>query len=146
MLRHSLFLAFLYQQWASLQTGIQGKSLAEYYRELHRDGQPGWEQSKRSMRELKALCDSRDIPLMVMLTPNTTNLTKDESYPPLYEQIGAAFQKMRIDTINTYPLFHLKFGEDPRQVWVAPGDPHPNSKGHRIMADELYRYIRAHPL
>ncbi len=146
ILKHSLFIAFMYQQLESFSSNLKGKSLSEYYTELHEDGRPGWEQAKRAMKELSGLCQSQGISLLVMLTPSTYNLSKDELYPKLYEKVLTQFEEMSIPAINTYPQFLNEFGDDPSRVWVAPGDPHPNAKGHKIMADAFYGYLKANPL
>jgi|TARA_B100001971_G_C18200982_1_gene544556 lysophospholipase L1-like esterase len=146
ILRHSLFIAFIYQKLKSFSSNIKGRSLSKYYTELHEDGQPGWEQTKLAMKELSDLCQENGIPLLVMLTPNTHNLSKDELYPKLYEKILVKFEEMGVPVINTYPQFISQFGDDQSKVWVAPDDPHPNTKGHKIMADAFYGYLKANPL
>jgi hypothetical protein len=84
--------------------------------------------------------------MVVLLTPNPHDLSKDSPYPAIYEKIAAAFQGMNIDVINTYPAFFEQYGQNPSQLWVAVGDPHPNANGHRVMADELLKYLATHPL
>ena len=146
ILKHSLFIAFMYQQLENFSSNLKGRSLSKYYTELHEDGQPGWEQTKRAMKKLSDLCRKHGIPLLIMLTPDAHNLSKDELYPKLYEKILARFEEMDIPVINTYPQFLNQFGDDPSRVWVAPEDPHPNAKGHKIMADAFYGYLKTNPL
>ena len=37
--------------------------------------------------------------------------------------------------IDLLPAFQ---GLTPEEIWAMPGDPHPNARGHALMADEIY--------
>ncbi len=141
ILRHSLLFGLLYQKWLALQWSRAGKSPHDHYRELYTDGNPAWEGSKAGIRQLRDQCALRKIRLVVLITPSPHNLAKDGPYPAIYEKIASTFRAMGVDVINTYPAFYEEYGQKPDQLWVAVGDPHPNANGHRIMADELYRYL-----
>jgi D-alanyl-lipoteichoic acid acyltransferase DltB (MBOAT superfamily) len=52
---------------------------------------------------------------------------------------GAAAQKAGIRVWNLYDVY----GEaDPRSLWIAPWDAHPNAEGHRMIAERLHRHIQ----
>jgi lysophospholipase L1-like esterase len=146
LLRLSLFFGFLYQKWQGLSASPTGKSPGDHYRELYTDGNPDWEMSKQGIRQMKELCERGKTKMVVLITPNPHDLAKDSPYPAIYEKIAATFQGMDIDVINTYPAFFEKYGQNPSQLWVAVGDPHPNANGHRLMADELFKYLANHPI
>ena len=38
--------------------------------------------------------------------------------------------------IDLLPAFR---GLTPEEIWAMPGDPHPNARGHALMADAIYR-------
>ena len=146
ILKHSFFLAFIYERLAGLYAGIKGKSLVDDYRELYKDGQTSWERCKQAVLELKAMCADRKIPLVILFMPDTHNLSQEGPYPAIYDKAVSTFRQMNIETLNTYPEFYEKYGKDPKQLWVAIGDPHPNRNGHLILADNLYEYLVRHPI
>ena len=96
---------------------------------------------KVSIRELKAICDARNIPLIAVLVPELHDFSESCPYVPIYEEIGEVFEEVGIPLANTFLAMAATFNESHEQAWIAQGDPHPNSRAHRVIADELYKYI-----
>jgi hypothetical protein len=83
-------------------------------------------------REFERECRSRDIlPVFVYLTlPGRT---------PDVELIEEQIRLARESGFVTFDLRDVYEGHDPRKLQVASWDWHPNPRGHRIIAERLYR-------
>jgi lysophospholipase L1-like esterase len=57
------------------------------------------------------------------------------------------FKGLGLPTLSAFDAFQRQFGQDVSTLWIQSDDPHPNAKGHALMADLLYHYIvEADPL
>ena len=140
LLEHSVLAAFVYQHFKII-TAIRSKSLADYYLDLYIDGRPSWEQAKTSIRELKKICEERNLPLIAVLVPELHDFSEDCPYTPVYGKIGELFDEEDIPMIDTFSAMAATFNESHEQAWIAQGDPHPNSRAHQVIADVLYEHI-----
>ena len=96
-------------------------------------------------RDSTATRDS--VPFIVMIIPDIHDLSPGTPYQALYDRIEATFKGMGLATINTFGAFQQRFGGDVTQLWIQGDDPHPNARGHALMADILYQYlVEADPL
>lgn len=141
LLRYSMAAALIDFSMKTLSSRST-QTLADYYADLYKEGQPGWEQTKSSLRELKLLCEKRNIPLVVVLIPDLHDLSEKNPYLKLYEKIIATLQRMEIHTINTYPALHEVFGKNSKEAYVQRDDPHPSAKTHHIIADEIFNDLK----
>jgi len=140
VLKYSLLAAFLYQHVKSL-TAVSTKSLAQHYQDLYADGAVDWQRAKASIRELKAISDTRGIQLVALLVPELHDLSDDGPLPPLYRKIEDAFAEVGIPMINPLERFQAAYGDNPSRSWVTKNDPHPNSSAHKLLADALFDYL-----
>ena len=83
------------------------------------------------------------VPFIVMIIPDIHDLSPGTPYKALYDKMEAKFKEMGLTTINTFDAFQRDFGDDVTKLWIQADDPHPNARGHALMADILYRYIVA---
>lgn len=141
ILKHSMLAAILYPTLKSVLS-ISKVSLADYYVGLYDEGQPSWMRAQTAIRELKAICDKLGIPLVAVLIPEVHDLSINGPYPPVYKKIQNTFEKMGIDMINTFPPIHAAFGSQPSKAWVARDDPHPSSLAHKIIGNEIFKYLK----
>ena len=134
--RYSLAAAFLYQQIRSL-TSVNVMTLEDHYAALYEDGQPGWENAKAALVELKALCTARGIPLIATMIPELHDLSADGPYPLIYARIADYFAAIDVTLIDTFPAIAAQFADDPPSAWVALDDAHPNAAVHAIIAESI---------
>lgn len=140
ILRYSVLAAFVYQH-IKVIAAVSKISLADHYTALYVDGAPGWERAKKSIQELKKICDQRGIQLAALIVPELHNLSPDGPYPPLYAKIRETFAVYGIETIDTFDPVRRGFAENTVGAWVSADDPHPSAKAHRIMAEETFRAL-----
>jgi lysophospholipase L1-like esterase len=145
ILKYSEFVAFIYINLKSVMA-VATKTLAEYYQDLYEDGSPSWERAKKSISDLKSLSDSYNIPVVAVLVPDLHDLSEDGPYPPLYALIEKAFNKNGIDMVNPLQALRVKFKDGLSKAWVYRDDPHPSAEAHRIIAEKIVGYLKAHPI
>jgi hypothetical protein len=103
-----------------------------------------WSQGvpQKSMREAKAWCDARKVPLLVVLWPFLQGLGPGSWYPftKLHELVAADCQQAGIPFLDVLPSLQATPSED---LWVTPADPHPNPLAQRLVLPALARFVRA---
>lgn len=108
-------------------------SLIEHYKQVYRDDQPGFIEMQRQLRQLADYAGKNKIRLYFAMTPDVHNL-KDYPFVFIHDKMRAIAQADGYTFVDLLPaLSNLS----PEQIWAMPGDPHPNSLGHKLMADAL---------
>ena len=96
-----------------------------------------WRREQTSLLALASICRDHGIPFHMVLFPVLTNL---ERYP--YDSVEADIARFAgdhgIPFFSLTPAFRNRRGAD---LWIGPGDQHPNARGHSIVADALYPYL-----
>ncbi len=140
ILQYSMLAATVYQNIRTILS-VRAESLADHYTRLYEEGRPTWTRVKTAVRELKDICDARQIPLTVLLVPELHNLAADGPYPRVYRKVTAEFGAMGLDVVDAYPAVAAGMTGSKEQAWIARDDPHPSAAVHRILADVLYQNL-----
>ena len=96
-----------------------------------------WRREQTSLLALASICRDNGIPFHIVLFPVLMSL---DHYP--FDAVEAEISRFAGD--HFIPSFSLTPGFRNRRsadLWVGPGDQHPNARGHRIAADTLYPYL-----
>jgi hypothetical protein len=143
ILRHSFLAAFLFDRWSQvkLRFGGEFQDLFTFYNNLYAADSPAWRETQQHVQAMRDACARGGVPFVVVITPDIHDLSPGTPYKALYGQIQAAYQRSGIPTISTFDALQSAFGKDVSTLWVQSDDPHPNARGHAVMADVLYRYI-----
>ena len=143
ILKHSYLAAFCFDRWtqAKLRFSGQHKDLFTFYKDLYADDSEPWKQTQKQIKEMHDFCAKDGVPFVIMIIPDIHDLSPGSPYQALYAKIETAFKAMQIPTTNTFDAFQHEFGDDVTKLWIQSDDPHPNAKGHALMADILSRYI-----
>ncbi|MBF0312091.1 MAG: SGNH/GDSL hydrolase family protein [Oligoflexia bacterium] len=146
LLKHSLLFAFLYDKIALLAFQHKGNkpSLFEFYQQNYQEDNADFQRSIQSILSVKKICEDLHIPFALEIVPDFHNLQMNSPYESIYQLIEKTYLQHNIPVINTFKNFQLQFGGKEKELWIQPDDPHPNQKGHRVMADEIYPYIKNH--
>jgi hypothetical protein len=145
LLKHSFLLATLFDRWSQLTLRFNGeyKDLFTFYKNLYADDSEPWRQTQRQVLAMRDRTAKDSVPFVVMIIPDIHDLSPGTPYKALYDRIEAAFTDKGITSLNTFEAFQRQFGDDVTKLWIQGDDPHPNGKGHALMADALYTYLDA---
>ena len=132
--------------WSRLRELFAGASGSEdfrtYYGNLYRDGAPGWEATKRALRDLATLCRERGIGLKVVLLPELHDLV-DYPFTEAHRKVAGVLRDENVPVLDLAPLFSDQ--RDPHSLWVSLDDAHPNAKAHRLIAERSLGFLRSPP-
>jgi lysophospholipase L1-like esterase len=109
-------------------------SLIDHYRDVYKPGSPGLEAIRTAFARLATYAQQHRIRITMAMVPDIHNLT---NYPlgfvhDIFAQIARDNGFAYVDLLQTFQ------GMDAREIWAMPGDPHPNAKGHALMADAIF--------
>ncbi|MBF0206891.1 MAG: SGNH/GDSL hydrolase family protein [Oligoflexia bacterium] len=143
LLKHSFLAAYLYSRIGTLGfNSKRGFSLFDYYNSNYREDNPDFKRAIDAVLSMKKICEENHVYFLIAIIPDFHNLKPDTPYKAIYDKIEATFKKNKIDTINTFSAFQKEYGGREKEIWVQDDDPHPNKLGHKIMAEEIYPYIK----
>lgn len=110
------------------------KSLVDHYKTVYEPDQPGYKAMLAALKRLKDYADSKGIRVYLAMTPDVHDLV-DYKFDFIHDRMkGIAAQ----DGFRYVDLLPAMRNLKPEQLWSMPGDPHPNSLGHKLMADALF--------
>jgi len=123
--------------WAAIQNTLapHGENvLIDHYKSVYDPSQPGFQTMKSELTKLAEYAKQNNIRIYLAMVPDIHNLT---NYPfaAIHEQVKQLATKLGYTCVDLLPGFEKL---EPQQIWAMPGDPHPNSLGHKIMADQLF--------
>jgi lysophospholipase L1-like esterase len=149
LLKHSFLADYLFDRYSLLQftLGSEKKDLFSYYADFYKDDNEAWKKTQQCLAEIRQVTRTDGVPFIIMLIPDIHDVSQNSPYRDLYTKMEAVFNKLEIPTINTFDAFQKEAGNDVSRLWIQSDDPHPNAKGHALMADALYGYlVEADPL
>ncbi len=104
-----------------------------------------WSQGvpQRSLREAKAWCDARGIPLLVVLWPFLQGLGEGRHYPfaKLHALVAADCAAAGIPFLDVLPALR---GTRDEELWVTPADMHANPRAHALALPAIAAFVREH--
>lgn len=108
------------------------------YEPLYSDSSKGWTAARAALAELSDIAGSREVRVLLVIFPVLSNL--DDSFPfsGIHQIVRQAADSLGIMFYDLFPDFK---GHKASSLWVHPQDRHPNAKGHRIIAEGIYRYL-----
>jgi len=103
-------------------------SLVGHYKNVY--SSDGFYKMKNSIERLSEHTKRNNIKLFIVMTPDFHNLI-DYPFTFIHTEISEIAKENDITYLDLLPYFD---GISKEEIWVMPGDPHPNEKGHEIMA------------
>ena len=97
-----------------------------------------WTFSFRQLDQGKKLADSHGVQFAVIILPFMYDLTHSHPFLPIHHMIEEHCKQSNIPVYDLLPVF---IGHDYVQLWVHSSDPHPNEKGHKIIAKALADFV-----
>lgn len=112
-------------------------TLLDHYRTLYKPDSSGYKTMKKALKRLSEYGRQNGIRLYLAMTPDIHNLT-EYKFGFIHEKMAALSAELGYRFIDLLPAMK---GIKPEDIWAMPGDPHPNSLGHKIMADAIFPYL-----
>jgi len=99
---------------------------------------PAWRRSRDALRAMAEYCAERGAGFVVAVLPSFVSAF-DDTYPYtlIHDKVAAWGAADGYATVDLLPVF---LGRDPLALSV-PGDGHPNSEGHRLIAEALVEHV-----
>jgi GDSL-like Lipase/Acylhydrolase family len=101
---------------------------------------PGWNLCRESLGEIAVLGRTHRCPIMLVIFPFLDRL--DDTYPFTAEHalVAKTGRENQMVVLDLFPAFR---GLQPPKLWVTPTDSHPNSHGHLIAAECIFKTVLA---
>lgn len=104
------------------------------------DRSPGWISCQKALLDIKSLCDRNNARFLVVIFPFYIDLDRD-NYP--FQIIhDTVFKFCRQNGIHVLDLRDAYRQFKGPELWVHPGDQHPNEFAHKIAATAIARYLK----
>ena len=135
IMRNSQLALMLWQAYVNLTVGRSDmKGLVAHYRDVYGEASEGRKRMEAALAELDSLAGKIGAKVVMAMMPDIHNLSP---YP-----FGFVHEHMRkiaerLDWTFVDLMQGFKGVKDSRSLFAIPGDPHPNARGHSIMADAL---------
>lgn len=138
LLRHSQLAATSWMVYQKLLMSLQQKNLVDHYSNAYSDENPGFKAMKESLKKLSVYAKKNNINLYLAMTPDI-HFLEDYPFTNIHKKMGTVATELGYKFIDLYPSLKGKPFAD---LQVMQGDAHPNSLGHQIMADTIYKEIK----
>jgi lysophospholipase L1-like esterase len=104
-----------------------------YYRDLYRDGAPGWAAAQDAIGSLAAYCRRYDIKLLIVNYPELHQL-RDYPFPQVTAGVAAIAKANDVPFLDLLPSIE---DLEPASLWVSPTDAHPNRIANERFAQAI---------
>lgn len=117
----------------------------EHYEALFADDAEGWVRNRASLERIVESCEALRLPLVVVCFPVLMDL--DEGYPfaHLHERVAAVVRGAGGPSTRFLDLLPVLRGRSAEELWVHPGDHHPNELALDLAARALAEALLAPP-
>ena len=139
LLRHSYFMAFLFDRLVKIKTHFDKDfEWSKYYRSLYSDeNAENMAATKKAIEELIKICSKNDIKLLIVNIPELRSL-KDYQFSEATEYIQSLAEEQKVPFLDLLPAL---VGHEEESLWVSPEDPHASELANGIIAAEIYNKI-----
>ncbi|BCP52999.1 hypothetical protein K32_16160 [Kaistia sp. 32K] len=104
-----------------------------YYRDLYRDGAPGWTAAQDAIGRLADYCRENGIKLLIVNYPELHQL-RDYPFPEVTEGVAAVAKANHVEFLDLLPSIT---DLEPTSLWVSPTDAHPNRTANERFAQAI---------
>ena len=108
--------------------------LEDHYKQVYDPKEPGYQAMLVSLQKLADYAKANNIRLTMAMMPDVHDL-ENYRFGWIHERMAGIAKQMGYNFVDLLPAF---VGLKPSDVWAMPGDPHPNARGHKLMADAIY--------
>ena len=91
-----------------------------------------------ALKRLAGYAKDKKISIVFVMTPDFYNF-KDYPFDSIHHSMAEISRDLGFVYVDLLPTF---LHQDAKKLWSTPGDPHPNSFGHELMANTLYPFLK----
>ena len=122
------------------------ENLDEYYLRINNKKNENWQNVIKNVNKIRELCEKKNIEFLVVILPDFSNFSENNSLDNLYIDIYNRFNEDEILIINPYKSLQKEFKNNEKNSWISSDDNHPNGKANEIIANEIFDFIDANKL
>lgn len=110
------------------------EDLQQHYQNAYKPDTQGFRDMLESLRSLSSYAQQHHIRIYLAMTPDVHDLVDYK-----FDFVHSIMRKVAQDYGYTYiDLLPSMRNLTPQQLWALPGDPHPNKRGHELMAQSIF--------
>jgi lysophospholipase L1-like esterase len=106
----------------------------DYYRDLYRPEAAGLAELREALEGIGAWTRARGLPWVFVILPEFHDFAPDGPFEAVYALVAREAREAGAQVVDVTGAFR---DTDPKSVWVAYNDVHPNARGHAIIADAI---------
>lgn len=135
-------MARFYVSWSTITEQLSARADVEFLdaflmNHYGRSAEQSFREYWVALQELRATCNERDIPLILLVTPVLRN-PQDYDYQPLHDWVAELGAHLEVQVVDTLPVFqHAGYRARIPPEGGPPDVAHPTPRGHRIIAEAL---------
>jgi lysophospholipase L1-like esterase len=134
----SYLYAFVSDKWINLRAAKDPNwTFLNYYSKLNESNNPGRLMMESAVEKLATYCQEKGIELEIVMLPEMHQF-KNYPFAAVHQAMRDIGKKNGVEVVDLLPFF---LEEVPTSLWVSGQDPHPNVKGHAIIARGIYENL-----
>ena len=137
-LRNSQFGVTLWTAWNQLFRSKGKEALLKHYNLTYAPNTRGFQDMLSALKRLAGYAKDKKISIVFVMTPDFHNF-KDYPFDSIHHSMAEISRDLGFVYVDLLPTF---LHRDAKKLWSTPGDPHPNSFGHELMANTLYPFLK----
>ena len=135
--RHTHLGVVTWKLFNSYKASFKKDNITEYYKKKYNDDYLGFQVAKAELTNLKKYCDLKKINCTVVLMPDIHQL-KPYNLSFINRKVSTLTKELNMSYFDLLPALQ---DIEENTLWNKYQDPHPNSYGHKIIAEEIYTHL-----
>lgn len=142
-LKNSQLAVTLWSVFQKTKSTLQEISLEEHYKKVYDTNALGFIEMQDALDQIMHYATKNDVRIVLAMTPDIHSMN-----PYKYNYIHEIMKKESLKRGFAYVDLLQSFEEisDSKDIFAMPGDPHPNATGHKLMAEQIYEYLKKNAL
>ena len=137
-LRNSQLGVTLWTVWNRFFRSTGKEALSKHYNLVYDSNARGFQDMLSALKRLADYAKEKKISIVFAMTPDFHNF-KNYPFGSIHHAMAKISRDLGFIHVDLLPTF---LHRDAKNLWSMPNDPHPNSFGHKLMADTLYSFLK----
>lgn len=113
-------------------------ALIDHYKAVYDPKSNGFQAMTTALTRLSKYAKEKGIKVLLVMTPDFHNL-KNYPFYFIHSAIEKISNQLGLSYVDLLPTFENR---ESKALWNMPGDPHPNSLGHELMAKAIHPVLK----